>query len=265
MPKPAPVYSIEFLFRPERDKRYVHFENAADHRFQPDPTGFPRVNVWWLSDAALLSYWDPASAKAIFERAGLQSEFVKEGSTDCYVAWQDEFVIVVFRGTESNEWRDILTDAKTTLVPWTWTVGNVHLGFKEAITTIWPTLERLLNDLSRSRTVWFCGHSLGAALAVLAADRFRDTRGVCTIGCPRVGDHSLPPRSRKSSPRKVFATSTTATPSLTCRSRPWGTTTSRSRDSSRQTAPSPRLHCCYFSTSPSWWDRLKSCWQSSKR
>jgi pimeloyl-ACP methyl ester carboxylesterase len=39
--------------------------------------------------------------------------------------------------------------------------------------------------------VWFCGHSLGAALATLAADRYPATRGVCTFGCPRVGDNTF--------------------------------------------------------------------------
>jgi triacylglycerol lipase len=36
--------------------------------------------------------------------------------------------------------------------------------------------------------VWFGGHSLGAALATLAAARFPTTAGVSTIASPRVGD-----------------------------------------------------------------------------
>jgi triacylglycerol lipase len=39
--------------------------------------------------------------------------------------------------------------------------------------------------------VWFAGHSLGAALATLAADRFPAAAGVCTIGSPRVGDRAF--------------------------------------------------------------------------
>jgi hypothetical protein len=53
MRKPAPAYSVEFVLHPERDATYVHFENATSHPFQPDPTGLPRVNVWWLAEAAL--------------------------------------------------------------------------------------------------------------------------------------------------------------------------------------------------------------------
>lgn len=190
MQKPAPVYSLDLVFHPEQDNTYVHFENFAAHPFQPNPAGFPRVNVWWLADAALLTYWDEADAKAAFNGAGLQSKFLKVGSTDCYIAWQQDFVIVAFRGTEPDEWEDMLTNAKMKLVPWQ--AGRVHRGFKEAIEEIWPRLETELNTLSTTgRTVWFCGHSLGAALATLAADRYPETRGVCTIGCPRVGDKAF--------------------------------------------------------------------------
>jgi triacylglycerol lipase len=63
----------------------------------------------------------------------------------------------------------------------------VHSGFLEALNEIWPALEAELQRLP-GRKVWFCGHSLGGALATLAADRFAETRGVCTFGCPLVGD-----------------------------------------------------------------------------
>jgi len=189
MQKPAPVYSLDLVFHPEHDTSYVHFENATAHPFQPNPAGLPRVNSWWLADSALLTYWNEADAKAIFNTVGLQSKFIKVGSTDCYIAWQTNFVIVAFRGTEPDEWEDMLTNAQITLVPWL--AGKVHRGFKEAIDAIWPTLDTELNTLSTGRTVWFCGHSLGAALATLASDRYTNTRGVCTFGCPRVGDHTF--------------------------------------------------------------------------
>jgi triacylglycerol lipase len=189
MQKKPPQYVLDLVFHPEHDQQYVHFENGADHPFQPDPAGFPRVNVWWLADSALLTYWEPVKAGEIFRAAGFDSEFVKVGSTDCYVAWRDGVVIVAFRGTEPDEWQDMLTNAKIQLVPWS--AGQVHRGFKKAIDDIWPTLEPKLNALSQGRKVWFCGHSLGAALATLAADRFPGTRGVCAFASPRVGDRTF--------------------------------------------------------------------------
>ena len=187
MQKPAPVYVLDLVLHPEHDSGYIHFENADSNPFEPNPSSFPRVNIWWLADSALATYWDEPQATAIFAAAGLQCKFVEEGSTDCYIAWQDTFVIVAFRGTEPDEWQDVLTDVNIELVSWP-QGGKVHRGFKTAVDRIWPKLEAELNALSAGRTVWFCGHSLGAALATLAAHRYPQTRGVSTFGCPRVGD-----------------------------------------------------------------------------
>ena len=118
MPKMPPIYDGRFVLRPEQDTSYVHFEGAADHPFQPDPDVFPRVNVWWLAEAALFSYWDPDAALRGFNAAGLEAEFVKEGGTECYVVWQSNWLAVAFRGTEGDQWSDILTDAKFAQIPW---------------------------------------------------------------------------------------------------------------------------------------------------
>ena len=186
MPKQPPVYDARLVLNPERDTDYVHFENAVEHPFQAAPPVFPRVNVWWLAEAALLSYWDPAAAIPIFNAAGLDATFVTARDTDCYVVSRPDWLAVAFRGTESDEWPDIFADARFAQVPWH--TGKVHAGFAAGISDIWPALSDMLRSAAVGRTVWFCGHSLGAALATLAADRFADTRGVCTFGSPRIGD-----------------------------------------------------------------------------
>ncbi len=189
MQKPAPVYALDFVLHPEQDATYQHFENASANPFQPSPEDFPLVNVWWLGEAALLTYWNPAFAIPIFEAAGFQCEFITADGTDCYVAAQADFIVVAFRGTQPDEWKDIIADANIVLVPWQ--TGMVHLGFKKAFDVIRPKLDTVLARLSARRTLWFCGHSLGAALATLAADHYSGTRGVCTFGSPRVGDRAF--------------------------------------------------------------------------
>jgi triacylglycerol lipase len=191
MQKDPPIYTAEFVFHPEHDKDYRHFEKAKDHPFQPRADSVSRVNAWWLAEAALLSYWDETNAPALFANtAGLQSKYLKgdRTGTDCYVAWNQDFVLVAFRGTQPDEWKDILADAKAKQV--SWDAGLVHQGFADAIGDIWPTVTEKLHELS-GRRVWFCGHSLGAALATLAAYRFKETSGVCTFGCPRVGNRDF--------------------------------------------------------------------------
>ena len=186
MQKPPPVYLSDLVFHPEHDKAYKHFENAAGNPFQANPHDFPRVNVWWLAEAALLTYWDPAAALPIFQAAGFGAEFLSEQGTDCYVAAQHDFVVVAFRGTQPDEWKDILADVNIVLV--SWKSGLVHQGFKRAFEVILPKLDPVLQRLAPNHALWFCGHSLGAALATLAADHYASTRGVCTFGSPRVGD-----------------------------------------------------------------------------
>ena len=190
MQKPPPVYQTQFVFHPEQDTSYVLFEHASSNPFQPSPVGgVPRVNAWWLAEAALAWYWQPAEAAAIFETAGLSSKHISAAATDAYVAWQEDWLLVTFRGTEPDQLEDSLTDAALALVPWT--SGRVHYGFKKALDVIWPTLMDTLDGLAPGRAVWFCGHSLGAALATLAADRFVTAGGVCTFGSPRVGDRAF--------------------------------------------------------------------------
>ena len=186
MPKKPPIYDGRFVLRPEQDTSYVHFEGAAAHPFQPDPALFPRVNIWWLAEAALFSYWDPDAALRGFNAAGLEAEFVKEGGTECYVVWQSNWLAVAFRGTEGDQWSDILTDSQFAQIPWLG--AHVHAGFAHAVREIEPKLTPVINRLAAGRTLWFCGHSLGAALATLAADLYAATRGVCTFGSPRIGD-----------------------------------------------------------------------------
>ncbi len=186
MPKKPPIYDGRFVLRPEQDTSYVHFEGAAAHPFQPDPALFPRVNIWWLAEAALFSYWDPDAALRGFNAAGLEAEFVKEGGTECYVVWQSNWLAVAFRGTEGDQWSDILTDSRFAQIPWLG--AHVHAGFAHAVREIEPKLTPVINRLAAGRTLWFCGHSLGAALATLAADLYAATRGVCTFGSPRIGD-----------------------------------------------------------------------------
>ena len=192
MPKPAPTYDTRFVLHPEQDGTYVHFENATAHPFEANPGSLSRVNAWWLAEAALLSYWDRGPAIPVFNAAGLQAELVEERSAECYVAWRPDAVIVAFRGTQVDEWPDILTDAGVAQIAWgpRGQTGQrrVHSGFAKAIQRIWPKLTAVLDRLKANRTVWFCGHSLGGALATLAADQYNDTRGVCTFGSPRVGD-----------------------------------------------------------------------------
>lgn len=92
---------------------------------------------------------------------------------------------IVFRGTQPDDPSDIGTDVQTVLVDWQ-AQGNVHLGFRDALNAIWSPVQSWLQATTGLQT-WVTGHSLGAALATLAAALLPEARLV-NFGSPRVGN-----------------------------------------------------------------------------
>ena len=184
---------------------YPYFAGAKEYPFRARATVFDIVNAWWLIEAATLSYSEPDLVTRRFKEAGLdQVKHFGRNHTECYVANNVDAAIVAFRGTESrgigegsarpdftNVITDIRTDARLKLVD-SGQGGKVHQGFKEALDEVWPNLAVHLTGLNADgKKLWFTGHSLGAALATLAADRFGKVAGLYTFGSPRVGDDSF--------------------------------------------------------------------------
>jgi hypothetical protein len=186
--RPRPTPDLRFVFHPEQDTDYRHFADHHTVPFDAAATRVTRAHAWWLADAALLTYWDPGEAIPRFAAAGLTAEIIEDGETQLYLAFSAHAVLVVFRGTEADRFGDMFDNAQFGLVAWGHGPGSVHQGFKGALERVWNRLDTRLQQLAGSRTVWFGGHSLGAALATLAAARFPQTAGVSTIASPRVGD-----------------------------------------------------------------------------
>lgn len=201
--KPAPDPNVRLVFHPEEDASYTHFSPGLPP-FTPGAPRVGRVNAWWLAEAALLTYWDPADAIPRFRAAGFDAVLLEAGALQCYLASTETATIVAFRGTQPDEWGDVLDDALYALAPWIHPGTHVHLGFKLALDRVWDSLLGALGPHDGPRRVWFTGHSLGAALATLAADRLPHTAGVCTFGSPRVGDHGFARRyNRRFGPRAL--------------------------------------------------------------
>lgn len=206
MNKPIPPATFQNIRPP--NKNYTYFEDNQHHAFLPRATSFELVNAGWLADFAMLAYADEPTIQETFKNSGLTAagfimKFFSRDTTQCFVAHNDNFVVVSMRGTEIdnlwgafNDWRRNLE-----LLPVRDDSGGlVHEGFMKDINAVWNDttaqglksyLQQLLAD--GTRTLWITGHSLGAALATLAAERAArdggfDVRGVYTYGSPRVGD-----------------------------------------------------------------------------
>ncbi len=107
----------------------------------------------------------------------------------CAVLDGPGFRMVAFRGTHRPEnWRSnlLFISHKT---PW----GRVHKGFKSAMDSLWPDVAEYVRDARERRlSVWITGHSLGGAMAMLAAARLVteekvEIHGIYTFGQPPAG------------------------------------------------------------------------------
>ncbi len=195
--KAIPAFTLANLAPPYLEHTY--FEGQDLRPFQAHAASFDLANAWWLAEASALAYADEAFAAEWFRKAGLDEvRFFDKRSTQCFVASNREFAVVAFRGSEV--WRrrsgfdarvvaaDFMTNADFWLADWT-DGGKVHRGFKNALEEVWVDLFPHLVVLQRRGCrIWMTGHSLGAALATLAADRFGEVQGVFTFGSPRVGN-----------------------------------------------------------------------------
>lgn len=94
--------------------------------------------------------------------------------------------LVVFRGTEPQAASDLGNDLAATLEPWGDGSARVHHGFANALASVTPALADWLGSRSDAQIV-FTGHSLGAALATLAASRWQAGQ-LFSFGSPRVGN-----------------------------------------------------------------------------
>jgi predicted lipase len=94
---------------------------------------------------------------------------------------------LVFRGTEQYP-RDFVMDIALPLVPFGTGPGTVHSGFLEALKSVWGPISEAMSRLDVP--LFYTGHSLGAALATLAA-ACRPPIALYTFGSPLVGDSAF--------------------------------------------------------------------------
>lgn len=104
-------------------------------------------------------------------------------------------IVIAFRGTEPIV-EDWLTNLDFDLAPGPFG-GSVHDGFNRALDAVWRQVDRTISRFRHNtpKSIWFTGHSLGAALATLAVARRRDADqrvdGLYTFGQPRTGDRTF--------------------------------------------------------------------------
>ncbi len=200
---PLTLEEIQSLLPPNFN--YSYFEKIQQFPFQPAAHGFQLANAAWLMDMCLLAYHnDTGFISQQLAKANLHNGLLLQGfdnaqnRTQCFVAHNEEVIIVVFRGTEirgldriRNIVSDIVTDAQIAQGATAFGKG-VHSGFAKAAEEVWEKIFAFVNSIRKQQAVWVAGHSLGGALATLIAGRFAGNsvavQGLYSFGSPRVGD-----------------------------------------------------------------------------
>ena len=167
-------------------------------------------NALFLARACELAYLPEAHGVARFEsELGLRAKLISVDNTQVYVAENNDVIVVAFRGSETPTTLDglkdwLLTNANNYLILPDGQSGTefaaagvgarFHRGFLDALAMVWEPLFSAVDQAQKAkeRPLWITGHSLGGAIALLAAWRFRRNflavQEIVTFGGPMIGN-----------------------------------------------------------------------------
>jgi triacylglycerol lipase len=170
--------------------------------FEPHAAAYSRPNALWLAELSRLVYRHdveeenspPRPGRSHFlKRVGLkQRAFLISEKTNTKAMLVEPiappaFAVLVFRGTQRS-YKDARTDLDCGILLSSRGGIGVHRGFGAALDSVWDGIERELSCLTCP--IFYTGHSLGGALAVLAASH-RAPQAVYTFASPRIGNDAF--------------------------------------------------------------------------
>jgi len=183
-------------------------------------------NALFLARACDLAYYDEPEGPARFrDELGLEARLISADNTQVYVGENDQALVVAFRGSQAPTTLDgvkdwLLTNANNYLILPEGRSGTdfaaagvgarFHRGFLEALEMVWQPLSAKLDQSLKvkDRPLWVTGHSLGGALALLAAWRlernFVSVYAVVTFGAPMIGNETTSKAFEQEFPGKIF-------------------------------------------------------------
>jgi triacylglycerol lipase len=180
---------------------------------QPFDRAYTPNHALWLAYISALTYGDELAIEKVVREIWCWHDvhFFEDDETNTRALGivHEQFVVVAFRGTESVEnWNTNLNFSMkpldgTLTGPYSRDIDpvllkkvRVHKGFNQALMTVWPDVERFVDEHA-GMPLYITGHSLGGALATLAwlyltlRDRQVQALGITTFGQPRAGNKAL--------------------------------------------------------------------------
>jgi pimeloyl-ACP methyl ester carboxylesterase len=184
--------------------RYGRFDVIPSRLFpfEHDSKAYSKFTAIWMADLSNLVYRNEWYVREQLARWGFGSvRWIenKRSDTQAVVAVKDDCLVISFRGTKGA--KDFLTDILFRKEPFrvgrgkSGSAGRVHRGFLGAFSSVWNKVLAAVDELGPDRPIFVTGHSLGAALAQLAAlslaAKGKRVAGVYLYGSPRAGDEDF--------------------------------------------------------------------------
>lgn len=182
-------------------------EELFDFNINPPSKGYDLQNSLAFAILSHLAYKDEGSIYSATTQLGFEDSICQcfNGSrydTEFFTAASEKHIVVAFRGTEVSEKCDVATDAKVDMKTFAWDGGQfdgkIHHGFYDAVMPALPVLRDQVAELVdryQAEHIWIAGHSLGAALGILASaflcSQNINIAGIYVYGSPRVGDDAF--------------------------------------------------------------------------
>ena len=206
--KPSEIFAIEVEEFEQAKEKYRKVFRQLKPLADLDKLPTPPVNraaysdrmAWIMAHMAKLAYTPFEESDLDMEQLeyalqsgwfNLMKTFNQKG-TQAFLAKNDEFAVLAFRGTQPTRWEDVRTDLRA--LKQKTIEGKVHKGFKEAFDHVRDEIFDIVDkSIGKDLPLYVTGHSLGAALATVATqeleEKFHDLIAACyTFGSPRVGD-----------------------------------------------------------------------------
>ena len=184
-----------------------YFDNGTASVFDHTTADYNDANAWWLSELSRLVYTRVKPEIFLSGASPVRFEYLDQVNIEQVESFYSAgshvglfrlkrtvggrpVLVVCFRGT-NNLLQWILN---LTVLGGPWYDENpedpasVHQGFKYIFDKLWPQVEELVSKFNGP--VFYAGHSLGGALALMAAVR-RKPVALYTFGAPRVGNQAF--------------------------------------------------------------------------
>jgi triacylglycerol lipase len=151
---------------------------------------------WVMAKCSEAAYMDSKTAKPLYKVLGFnRHKYFDVKGAQCHAAYNKEYLVLAFRGTEVKSWSDIKADLNVSSVNAKHSYGKVHEGFEKEVDKLWTRVRDYVLKQCHDRKLIVTGHSLGASMATIVAARLKtagwNVNGLYTYGSPRVGNESF--------------------------------------------------------------------------